>query len=163
MTTAVDITARLIERTLEDNSGYRKIDDSFYLIHQGSAYVMINVLPWGKDRAMVRCTASLVKGIQLDHTLATELLELNGHLRFGAFAWDPAEETVMFTHTILGGTTLDADELIATLSDLALISDEYDDKLKKKYGGQRMADLIEEAAIESLYKRGQSIVSRKAR
>ena len=69
----------------------------------------------------------------------------------------------MFTHTILGGKTLDADELIATLSDLALISDEYDDKLKKKYGGQRMADLIEEAAIESLYKRGQSIVSRKAR
>ena len=143
-------TSLLIEKTLQKSSAYRKIDDTLYVIKQGSAYVMISVVPWGANRAMLRCTSQLVKGVNIDGPLALQLLELNAHLRFGAFAWDPAEEVVLFTHTMLGGTTLDPDELMATLSDVALIADEYDDKLMKKSGGQRMLDLLEEAAIENL-------------
>ena len=143
-------TSLLIERTLQDSPAYRKIDDQLYVIKQGSAYVMINVVPWGDNKAMVRCASQLVKGINADGPLALQLLELNAHLRFGAFAWDPAEHTVLFTHTILGGTTLDPEELMATLRDVALIADEYDDKLVKKYGGQRMVDLLEEAAMERI-------------
>lgn len=146
-------TALLIERTLENSSAYRKVDDSLYVIKQGSAYVMITIVPWGKDKAMVRCTAQLVKGIDVDGGLAMQLLELNGFLRFGSFAYDPQEETVLFVHTILGGTTLDPDELMATLRDVALIADEYDDKLVEKYGGQRMLDLLEEAALERVVER----------
>jgi hypothetical protein len=141
-------TALLIERTLSDSNAYRKIDDSLYVLKQGSAYVMISVVPWGDNKAMVRCTSQLVKGVDVDGPLAKQLLELNGHLRFGAFAWDPAEHTVLFSHTILGGTTLDPEELMATLRDVALIADEYDDKLVAKYGGQRMLDLLEESALE---------------
>ena len=47
---------------------------------------MINVVPWGDNKAMVRCTSQLVKGVDVDGPLAKQLLELNGHLRFGAFA-----------------------------------------------------------------------------
>ena len=83
-------------------------------------------------------------------TTRLELLELNTYVRFGAFAYDPAQDAILFVHSILGGTTLDRDELTATLRDVALIADEYDDKLVKKYGGQRMLDLLEEAAIENL-------------
>jgi len=143
-------TSLVIERTLEKSPAYRKVDDSLYVIKQGSTYVMISVVPWGADKAMVRLTAQLVKGIEVDGDLALQLLELNAHLRFGAFAWDPAQEVVLLTHTILGGTTLDADELSTTLRDVALIADEYDDKLIKRYGGQRMHDLLEEAALERL-------------
>jgi len=143
-------TALTIERTLEASPAYRKVDDTLYVIKQGSAYVMISVIPWGKDKAMVRCTAQLVKGIEVDGELAKQLLELNTYLRFGSFAWDPQEETVLFLHTILGGTTLDPDELLATLRDVALIADEYDDKLVEKYGGQRMLDLLEESALERI-------------
>jgi len=143
-------TSLVIERTLSTSPAYRKVDDSLYVIKQGSAYVMITVVAWGKDKACVRCTAQLVKGIKLDGALAQQLLELNAYLRFGAFAWDPAQETVLFVHSILGGTTLDPDELLATLRDVALIADEYDDKLMEKYGGQRMLDLLEEAALETL-------------
>jgi hypothetical protein len=143
-------TALLIETTLKNSPAYRKIDETLYVIKQGSAYVMISVVPWGDNRAMVRCTSQLVKGVDVDGPLAKQLLELNGHLRFGAFAWDPGEHTVLFTHTILGGTTLDPEELMATLRDVALIADEYDDKLMKKYGGQRMVDLLEEAAMERI-------------
>jgi hypothetical protein len=143
-------TTLLIERTLHNSPAYRKVDETLYVIKQGSAYVMISVVPWGPSRAMVRCTAQLVKGVDIDGPLAMQLLELNGHLRFGAFAIDAAEHTVLFTHTILGGTTLDPEELHATLRDVALIADEYDDKLMKKYGGQRMIDLLEEAAMERI-------------
>ncbi len=143
-------TALLVERTLETSPAYRKVDEALYVIKQGSAYVMITVLPWGKDKAMLRCTAQLVKGVELDGGLAKQLLELNTYLRFGAFAYDQTEETILFTHSILGGTTLDKDELLATLRDVALIADEYDDKLVAKYGGQRMLDLLEEAAVERL-------------
>jgi Putative bacterial sensory transduction regulator len=143
-------TALLIERTLQDSPAYRKIDDSLYVIKQGSAYVMINVVPWGDNKAMVRCTSQLVKGLDVDGGLAKQLLELNAHLRFGAFAYEKDEQTILFSHTILGGTTLDPEELMATLSDVALVADEYDDKLMKKYGGQRMIDLLEEAAMERI-------------
>src|ERR1700759_5613430 len=108
-------TALLIERTLHNSPAYRKVDDTLYVIKQGSAYVMINVVPWGDNRAMVRCTSQLVKGVDVDGPLAKQLPEVNGHLRFGAFAWDPGEHTVLFTHTILGGTTLEPAALHATL------------------------------------------------
>src|SRR4026208_1352763 len=143
-------TALLIERTLQDSPAYRKIDDTLYVIKQGSAYVMISVVPWGDNKAMVRCTSQLVKGVDVDGPLAKQLLELNAHLRFGAFAWEPSARPVLFPHTILGGTTLDPEELIATLRDVALIADEYDDKLMKKYGGPRMSDLREGAAMERI-------------
>jgi hypothetical protein len=143
-------TSLLIERTLQDSPAFRKIDDSLYVIKQGSAYVMINIVPWGDNKAMVRCTSQLVKGVDVDGGLAKQLLELNAHLRFGAFAWEKSDQVVLFTHTILGGTTLDPEELMATLRDVALIADEYDDKLMKKYGGQRMIDLLEEAAMERI-------------
>ena len=143
-------TSLVIERTLASSPAYRKVDDALYVIKQGSAYVMVAIVPWGKDKACVRCTAQLVKGIKLDQKLAIQLLELNSFLRFGAFAWDAQSETVLFVHSILGGTTLDSDELLATLRDVALIADEYDDKLMAKYGGQRMLDLLEEAALETL-------------
>ena len=146
-------TSLLIEKTLERSPAYRKVDDSLYVIKQGSAYVMISVVPWGKDKACVRCTAQLIKGLTVDGSLATQLLELNSYLRFGAFAYDPEQETVLLVHSMLGGTTLDPDELMATLRDVALIADEYDDKLRAKYGGQRMVDLLEDAALESMMER----------
>lgn len=156
MNSAELATAILIEETLRNSNAYRKIDQSLYVIKQGSTYVMINVVPWGDNRAMVRCTAQLVKGVDVDGPLAKQLLELNAHLRFGAFAWDPVEHTVLFNHTILGGTTLDPEELTTTLRDVALIADEYDDKLMKKYGGQRMIDLLEEAALERIIEKDPS-------
>lgn len=143
-------TSLVIEETLKHSPAYRKVDERLYVVKQGSAYVMVNIVPWGNDQAMVRCAAQVVKGIQLTRELAVQLLQLNAHLRFGAFAWDAAENVVLFIHSILGGTTLDPDELLATLSDVALIADEWDDRLADKYGGQRMQDVLEEAALERI-------------
>lgn len=143
-------TALTIEKTLGSNPAYRKVDDCLFVVKQGSAYVMINVVPWGEEQAMVRCVSQLVKGISMNGKLARQLLELNARLRFGAFAYEPTSQTVLFIHSILGGATLDPDELTATLRDVALIADEYDDKLVEHYGGQRMSDLLEEAALDRI-------------
>jgi hypothetical protein len=143
-------TALLIEQTLGDNHAYRKIDDRLYAVKQGSAYVMINVVSWGKDKALVRCVAQVVKGLEMNGTLAEELLTLNAHLRFGAFAYDPDGECLLFLHSLLGGSTLDKEELVAAVRDVALIADEYDDRIVKRFGGQTMMDLLEEAAFERI-------------
>jgi hypothetical protein len=143
-------TSLVIEETLKGSPAYRKVDERLYVVKQGSAYVMVNIVPWGDNQAMVRCAAQVVKGIELTRGLAVQLLQLNSHLRFGAFAYDPPDSVILFIHSILGGTTLDPDELMATLSDVALIADEWDDRLVDKYGGQRMQDVLEEAALERI-------------
>ena len=143
-------TALVVEETLGKRGSYRKVDERLYVIKQGSCYVMINIVPWEEDRALLRVAAQLVKGVRMTGELAEQLLHLNAQLRFGAFAFDPADSLILFIHSILGGPTLDGAELLATLTDVALIADEYDDKLMKKYGGQRMIDLLEEAALERI-------------
>lgn len=150
MNAAEIATVLVIEDTLQNSSAYRKVDERLHVIKQGSAYVMINVVPWGQDKAMVRCVAQLLKGVDLTKELATQLMTLNAQLRFGAFAYDPQGQLVLFVHSILGGTTLDPEELLATVSDVALIADEYDDRIMDKHGGQTMRDLLEEAALDGL-------------
>jgi hypothetical protein len=143
-------TAVMIENTLGSHGSYRKIDDRLYVIKQGSSYVMINIVPWGRSKSLVRCVAPLVKGLDLSADLAVQLLSLNSLLRFGAFAYDATDRMILFIHSLLGGTTLDAEELMASLTDVALIADEYDDKIIAKYGGQTMRELLEETAMERI-------------
>ena len=140
-------TAKLIEETLSEHGSYRKIDERLYVIKQGSTYVMINVVPWPDDKALVRVCAQLVRGVTMEEDLAVDLLHLNGQLRFGAFAYEPNEAIVFFLHSIMGGTTLDATELLATLTDVAIIADEYDNQIIEFYGGQTMHDLLEDQAL----------------
>ena len=147
MTAAERKTCEAIERVLGSNRAFRKIEDKMYVVKQGSSYVMINVVPWGEDRALVRCVAQLVKGVTMDAGLAEQLLSLNAVLRFGAFAYVKEGALVLFLHSILGGETLDDAELVSTVRDVALIADDWDDKIIEKFGGQRMKDLLEESAL----------------
>lgn len=143
-------SALVIEESLSKHGTYRKVDERLYVIKQGSTYVMINIVAIDNDRAQVRCVAQLVRGVRMDGDLAVQLLHLNAQLRFGAFSFDPVDSLVLFSHSILGGPTLDKDELMITLTDVALVADEYDDKIIQKYGGQTMRDILEDAAIERL-------------
>ena len=143
-------TALVIEETLASSPAFRKVDEKLYVVKQGSAYVMVNIVSWDTNKSLVRCVALVAKGLELDGELALELMQLNATLRFGAFAYDKAGQQVLFIHSILGGTTLDAEELLATVRHVALIADHYDDELVDKHGGQRMQDVLEEAAMERI-------------
>ncbi len=144
---AVKDTNHKIERLLKNSPAYRKVDDGLYVIKQGSSLVMISVHPWKQNHAVVRLTSQLVKGVNMEVPLALELLELNSVLRFGAFAYVPAGETILFCHTLADREVTDAEEFLTTVRDFALIADDYDDRIAARYGGQTMQDLLEESVM----------------
>jgi len=150
MNKTADLTCEKIESVLSDSSAFTKVECGLYVIKQGSAYVMVNVLPWGEDRAVVRCAAQLLTGVQRSEDLAWDLLKLNSLMRFGAFAYLSEGNRVFFVHSILGGDTLDPEEILATVRHVAIVADEYDDKIAEAYGGQRMQDLLEDRALSGL-------------
>lgn len=152
MTPEEQITAQRIEQALVGNAAAKKLDDRVFVVKQGSTFVMLTVMPMDGDRAQVRCIAQLVKGVNMTPELALELLKLNARLRFGAFAYAEGARLVLITHSLLGGETLDADELYSTLADLARVADEYDDQIIAEHGGQRMSDLLEASQIGKLFR-----------
>ena len=148
MNAAAKTSCQIIEKTLGKSPAFKKIDEGLFVVKQGSSIVMINVLAWNADRAVVRCVAQLVKGVTMEVPLALQLLETNALMRFGAFAYVPAGDVIIFSHTLLGGGTLDPVELTTTIRDVAIIADEYDDRIAARYGGQTMQDLLEESVID---------------
>src|SRR5438132_12498184 len=151
--TAVAKTCDTIERTLGKSAAFRKVEETLYVVHQGSTYVTISVVDAGRDgreKPVVRVYAQVVSGVRPEPSLFRQLLILNGRMRFGAFAFVPEGEVVLFVHTILGGEHMDAQELVATVTDVALVADGYDDRIVARYGGQRMQDVVEDAAMQHL-------------
>ncbi len=143
---AVTETSRQLERMLEASPAYRKVEDGLYVVKQGSTLVMISVHPWNQH-AVVRLAAQLVKGVNMEVPLALELLELNAVLRFGAFAYVPAGDAVIFLHTLLDRELTDREEFLETIRDFALVADDYDDRIAARYGGQTMQELLEETVL----------------
>jgi hypothetical protein len=146
---AVREAGRRIEGALGGSSAYRKIEDGFYCVKQGSTLVMITVHPWN-THAVVRLTAQLVKGVTMEVPLALELLQLNCVLRFGAFGFQAQGEVVTYSHTFVDRALASADEFREAIRDFAVIADEYDDRIAARYGGQTMQDLLEEVVIENM-------------
>jgi hypothetical protein len=145
---AVRGACQRIEALLSKSQAYRKIDDALYVIKQGSTLVMVTVHPWRQTHAVVRLVAQLVKGVTMEVPLALELLEINAVLRFGAFAYVPAGEVILFCHTMADRELSDEDEFMETIRDFALVADEYDDRITARYGGQTMQDLMEESVVD---------------
>lgn len=152
MTPAEQITAQRIQETFAGNPAFRQLDVRAYIVKQGSTFIMLNIQPLSGGRAQVRCIAQLVKGVNMTPKLAVDLLKENCRLRFGAFAYAEGASLILLTHALLGGDTLDADELLSTLSDMAKMADEQDDVIIAQYGGQRMSDLLEASQIGKLFR-----------
>jgi hypothetical protein len=153
---AVSASCSVIEKALGKSPAYRKVEDTLYVVKQGSSYVMISVVATGpkskhNDRAVVRVVAQVVAGVRPEPSLFRQLLILNGQLRFGSFAYVPDGDLIMFGHSILGGAGMDPKELVATVHDVALVADEYDDRIVARYGGARMQDVVEQSAMSHLF------------
>jgi hypothetical protein len=151
MNPAEQATARRIEEAFAGNPAFRKLDARVFIAKQGSTFVMMNIVPIDAERAQVRCVAQLVKGVNMTMELAVLLLKMNTRLRFGSFAYGEPAQLVLITHALLGGETLDREELVAALSDLSQMADEWDDYIIENFGGQRMQDLLEASDIGKLF------------
>jgi hypothetical protein len=148
---AVRITVARLEETLADSPAFARVEPRFYVVRQGTAYVHIHVLSWEPDRALVRLVAQLARGVEMTPDLALKLLRLNARLRFGAFGYVPQGSCVVFGHTLLGGETLDPEEITTALRDLSMLADEFDDRIVEEAGGKRMQDLIDASAAAALF------------
>jgi len=153
---AVSESQKVIEKVLGKSPAFSRVEDSLYVVRQGSSYVMVSVVPTGKgsqhdDKAIVRVVAQVASGVRTEPSLFRQLLILNGRLRFGAFAFVPEGDVVIFHHSILGGVGMDGKELAATVHDVAVVADEYDDRIVARYGGARMQDMIERSAMDHLF------------
>ncbi len=160
---SVEASCECIEKVLGKSQAFRKVDDCLYVVRQGSSYVMVSVVPTGpkskhSDRSVIRVVSQVVAGVQPEASLFRQLLILNGQLRFGAFAYVPEGNLIMFGQSLLGGRDMQEKELIAAVNDVALIADEYDDRIVARYGGSRMQDVLEEKAMAKLFGENDNLV-----
>lgn len=110
----------------------------FYLKY-GSTVVEISVKPYEEDEAVVEVLAYCVQGVEPTAELMRELLRLNTEIPIGAFSM--LNNDIFYSHSFLA-RALQPDGFIASLNSVASISDEYDEKIIQKYGGQTALDRL---------------------
>lgn len=129
---------RLYLDELFEDVHYEEEQGHFYVSY-GSTVLEISVDPYGEEEVIVMIMAYVVQGVDVDEELTTGLLNLNHGLPFGAFSLVGND---IFFHHALFGRTLERSNLLNALAAVATISDDYDDGISTKYGGQRALDRI---------------------
>lgn len=110
----------------------------FYLEY-GSTIVEISIDPYQQDDAVIEIVAFCVYNVEQTLELTRELLVFNAELPIGAFSM--VNNDIFYSHAFLG-RRLDPDQLIASLDVVAMVADEYDDRIVAKYGGERAVDRL---------------------
>lgn len=104
----------------------------FYLKY-GSTVLEISIDPYEEDDAVIEVLAFCVHGVEPSFELARELLQLNAEVPLGAFSM--VGDDIYYSHSFLG-RRLRPEQLIASLDNVASISDEYDEHFVQRYGGE---------------------------
>ncbi len=118
---------------------YHEDEDGHFYVSYGSTVIEISVDPYGPEEITVTVMAYCVQGVEVDENLLLGLLELNHTLPFGAFSLVGSD--VFFSYSIFG-RTLERRNLLNAIAAVANISDDYDDRIVKKFGGERALDRI---------------------
>lgn len=118
----------------------RKPDVPILGVMHGSAFAQVGVFPWRNDDAIITTRSYVVTGAELTSELMRYLLAENAGMSFGAFGIDD-EGDILFEHSIVG-STCDQKELESSVVAVAQTADEYDDKIVKRWGGERALDQI---------------------
>ena len=114
-------------------------DNGHFYVGYGSTVLEISVEPYGPEEITVEVTAYCVQGLDLSEDLLVGLLELNHELPVGAFS--VVGRDLFFSQSIFG-RSIDRKNLLGTIAAVADVSDEYDDRIVEKYGGQTALDRI---------------------
>ena len=110
----------------------------FYLKY-GSTVLEISIDPYEEDDAVIEVLAFCVQGANQSFELMQELLRLNSQLSIGAFSM--VDRDIFFSHSFLGRRLM-PEQLIASLHAVANISDEFDERIVAKYGGETAIERI---------------------
>ena len=124
---------------LFDEDVYNEDETGHFYVRYGSTVLEISVDPYGPEEVMVMVMAYCVQGIELQEDLALGLLELNHTLPFGAFSL--VGQDIFFSYAVFG-RDLKRQSLLNAIAVVANTSDDYDDKIVAKFGGERALDRI---------------------
>ena len=121
-------------------------DDGHFYVTYGSTGRESAGDPYGPEEAIVRLVAYCVQGVEVSENLERGLLETNLDLPVGGFAL--IDRDVFLCYSVFGKTiTEDSRSLLDAIAAVANASDEYDDQIVAKFGG--------ETALERLRKEGR--------
>ena len=129
--------AEYLDELFEDP--YHEPANGHFYVRYGTTVLEISVDPYGPEEAMVTVMAYCVQGVRLDQDLLLGLLELNHHMPFGAFSL--VGRDIFLSHSLFA-SALDGGVLLGAIAAVANTSDEYDDRIVAKYGGQTALDRI---------------------
>lgn len=118
---------------------YHDRENGHFYVSYGSTVLEISVDAYGPEEAIVTIMSYCVQEVDLDPELLLGLLELNHTLPFGGFSL--VGQDIFFSETLFG-RNLDRNHLLSAIGAVANLSDEYDDRIVAKYGGQRALDRI---------------------
>jgi hypothetical protein len=126
---------------------FREVSDrpAFFGV-QGSALINIYTRPWGRDDAIIGVISCCVRDIEKPPDLLEYLLKENYSFRFGAFSLDK-DGDICFEHAITG-TSLDKNELVASVKMVATIADQYDDTIIRRWGGISGLDKLKQDIMD---------------
>jgi hypothetical protein len=112
--------------------------DEALVLQEGSTFVYVRATAIGEKQASVEIFSYVVVDIEVTEVLMRYLLEYNLKLVLGGFGLSIDENgkgVVVLTHTILGDT-MDKGELYTSVSAIARVADDLDDKIVEMFGGK---------------------------
>ena len=110
----------------------------FYLKY-GSTVLEISIHPYQEDDAVIEILAFCVQGVEPSFEMMQELLRLNAEVPLGAFSL--VGNDIFYSHSFLG-RRVPPEQLIASLENVATVSDDYDEHLVQKYGGETALEFL---------------------
>jgi hypothetical protein len=154
MSTVVEDTAAKVETYLSSfGASFSKVGENTYFAKKGSTLVGIRILPWRDDDALVYISANVVEGADLTAPeLLVSLLEHNDQACYGAFGVSP--DGMITLHHTLRGRTLDKDELIPAVLEVARVADEWDDRIIAEAGGKTAVARLKEHLADKTKPKG---------
>ena len=148
----VDATMMKVQRLLTGPLGLKiQLQGELIMVffQNRSTHVNMRVVDWGKTqdgepRSLVHISAPVLREVtpspELFKWVATEGTKFwFGHMQLFDDQRNPGKMIMMMAHTLLGDF-LDEAELASAMFAVLGSADEWDDKLKEKFGGKRGVD-----------------------
>lgn len=134
-------THRKVEQYLGElfDDPYLDEENGHFYVGYGSTILELSVETYGPEETIVLVSAYCVQGVERDEDLLLGLLELNHELPVGAFSL--VGHDIFYSHAVFG-KTLERKNLLGAIAAVATTSDDYDDRIVAKYGGQTALDRI---------------------
>jgi hypothetical protein len=120
---------------------YHDPENGHFYVRYGTTVLEISVEPYGTEESMVNIMSYCVQDVELEEDLLLGLLELNHQLVCGSFSL--VGNDIFFSHSLYG-RSLEPRDLLRAITSVATVSDDYDDRIVKRYGGQTALEKIQD-------------------